>query len=730
MYFVPEGFSQADMNASLQLLATVNGERMPAPIKWSEEVGQFIFDEILYRQNGVSDSIISSLAQILRRINYSECGIGCDLDLDGWKVTINKTNQTFTLVDNKLKFLRPKTSYGFVHNQSLEFRNSDNGYRSFFAQGDGYVGLPNQAYGYFHWYHNNNHQKNASSNNTELTTAFLQKNFDQFYVRAGKHDSLDYNSSNVTTSINQSFKEFITVGSQSNLDSTRDDSETISLFSNTDGVFEFWSNGRRIFSQVASIGLNKVEMNRLPGGFYTAEVRLVDQNGQVLSTEVRQIANVAYGKNNGWYVTAGRALNSENGSLLKTGISYSNDLLYGSSAFLYSTENSAVFETNASRPMKISDFDISPTVGLLAGEKGASGYFRFGLANQSYGNFSFSHYAGAEVSSLYSSNASTSVNYTRSFGKVLGSYFYNKYEDTTSQQLQLTWSSKLAGILAQYNLGLQKGGYSIQNQNEVGIYANATFYFDRNTNGSINVAYQDSNLNTSASYYKDFKDSYGATTFGVDLSKRDSDDLGFNAFAKRLGTRGEVVGRVGHSNNQNNYSINYNSMFAASKDGYAFGRVSSQGAAMLVETPDLGTDTNYSFWTNDVPVGAGSKYAVPISSYSDISYVGIQSTDKKLDMNIRLPANIVRSHPGQVYSVKADVDVNMLYGGFLEDSLGAPVSGNIRLNNIQEQAYPNGLFSIASKKVLTDIEVETSNGIFKCDLRKEMPSHRYLCKPE
>lgn len=730
MYFVPEGFSQSDMDASLQLLVTINGEPMPAPIKWSGDKNQFVFDEDVYRQNNISEDVVTTLGQILKKINYSECGVGCDLDLDGWKVTINKTNQTFTLVDGKLRFLRPKTDYGFVHNQNLEFRDSENGNRSFFAQGDGYIGLPNQAYGYFHWYHNNNHSKNISTNNTELTTAFLQKNFDQFYVRGGRHDSLDYNSSSVSTSINQSFKEFVTVASQSNLDSTRDDSEKLSFFSNSDGVFELWTNGRRIFSQVASIGLNKIEMSRLPGGFYTVEVRLVDSNGQVLNTETRQIANVAYGKKSGWFVTAGRALDRDKGELLNGGFSYSNDFLYGTSALLYSTENLSVFETNASHPMKFKEFDISPTVGFLAGEKGTSGYFRFGLANQTYGNFNISHFSGNEVSSLYYGSGSTSVNVTRSFGKVLGSYFYNKFQETTSQQLQVTWSSRLAGVLAQYNIGLQKGGYSYRDQNEVGVFANATFYFDRNTNGSINVAYQDSSLNSSASYYKNFKDSLGATTLGVDLSKRDSDDLGFNAYAKRLGTRGEIVGRLGHSDGQNNYSINYNSMFAASKDGYAFGRVSSQGSAMLVETPNLGDDVDYSFWVDEVPVASGSKYAIPIGSYRDISYAGVQSIDKNLDMNIRLPANIVRSHPGQVYPVKADVDVTMLYSGFLEDSQGAPVSGVIHLSNIQETAYPNGLFSIASKKVLTDIKVETAKGNFNCDLRHESSSHRYLCKPE
>jgi len=37
-------------------------------------------------------------------------------------------------------------------------------------------------------------------------------------------------------------------------------------------------------------------------------------------------------------------------------------------------------------------------------------------------------------------------------------------------------------------------------------------------------------------------------------------------------------------------------------------------------------------------------------------------------MALKLPADIVRGHPGQVFSVTADVKLNLLYNGFFVDA--------------------------------------------------------------
>ena len=63
--------------------------------------------------------------------------------------------------------------------------------------------------------------------------------------------------------------------------------------------------------------------------------------------------------------------------------------------------------------------------------------------------------------------------------------------------------------------------------------------------------------------------------------------------------------------------------------------------------------------------------------YDDVSFARVVSGNDGLDMNIEVPANIVRAHPGQVYPAQAKVDINMVYSGLLIGPDGEPVGGRI-----------------------------------------------------
>ena len=49
----------------------------------------------------------------------------------------------------------------------------------------------------------------------------------------------------------------------------------------------------------------------LPGGYYPLEVRLVDRNGNVINSEVRDINNLNFASGqNSWHVTVGQEMNT------------------------------------------------------------------------------------------------------------------------------------------------------------------------------------------------------------------------------------------------------------------------------------------------------------------------------------------------------------------------------------------------------------------------------------
>ncbi|WP_431225872.1 hypothetical protein ACQ86O_27725 (plasmid) [Serratia sp. L9] len=449
------------------------------------------------------------------------------------------------------------------------------------------------------------------------------------------------------------------------------------------------------------------------------EVRLVNRNGQVLSRETQQIANVNYGTGSGWYLTLGKELNTQE-KIVNAGGSFQNSWFAASSSLLKGSGNAWAAESNLTRPMLIGDLNVAPTLGIMAGEKSTGGYASLSASSQTLGSLTVSQYQNTSISEYYQARNSTAFNYSRQVGPTRLSYNYNRYDRSELHQLQSSWNARGNGVWAVISTGVQKGGYN-QSDNNYGVFLNTTIMLD-NSNATFNAAYENDRLHTGGSYTRDFEDSTGTTTAGADFSEVGRTNS-FGVMGKRSGTRGDASLRVGVDDRVTNGSFNYNGMVAASKDGLALGRTSPSGVAMLVTTPNLG-DMKYGFRVEGHPVAGGSTYAVPLGSYQDVVFAGAQSVDTGTDMNIRLPANVVRAHPGQVYPVNAEVEMNMLYNGFLVTASGQPVSGTVKETG--DTVYPNGLFSVASSTLLRHITVEGQQQRYRCDLTEPKDS-RYLC---
>ncbi|AHG18521.1 hypothetical protein Z042_01870 [Chania multitudinisentens RB-25] len=720
-YQVPAGFSDAEHDISMQFLATLDNKPLPGPVSWSTRQNRLTFDEALYRKNGVSNEQIALLNKVLPQIPYAACPNGCDYTASGQTVSLDKIKQSLTITDSNQRYVQPQTMMGFIHNQSLNVRAASNDYRAVSAYGQGYLGLPWQSYGYMGWYYNDS--KNVDTRNTDqgVSTWYLQKNFATTYLRSGRQDSRDLAAGSVSTSLNPGFDQFVTLGSQDNLKRDHQSAGTMVLFASTEGDYEFYRDGRLIRRIPAVIGRNEIDYNQLPGGFYSVEIRLINRNGQEVSRENQQIANINYGGGNGWYVTLGKELDTQK-NLLSAGASFQTDWFAASSALLKGTDDKWAMEHNLTRPMQIAEVDITPTIGVMVGEKRIGGYASLSAGSPQLGYLSASQYQNTAVSDFYPANNSTALSYSRQFGPTRLSYNYSRYANSARHQLQSTWNWRGNGVWAVISTGLQKGGYD-NNSNNYGVYLNTTFMLDRNT-GTFNAAYNNGRLHTGGSYQREFEDSFGTTYAGVDFSEIGrTNAVGLNA--QRSGTRGDVSLRVGREDHITNGSFNYNGMLAASENGIALGRTSPSGAAMLVSTPELG-ETQYGFRVEGYPVAGGGTYAVPLASYQDVTFARAQTVDANMDMNIRLPANIIRAHPGQVYAVKAEVEMNLLYNGFMVDKLGAPVSGTLQESG--DTVHPNGLFSIASSALLKEVTLNGKQGRYRCDLSKPKGNY-YTCVP-
>ncbi|RQV74574.1 TcfC E-set like domain-containing protein [Burkholderia anthina] len=719
-YGVPEGFSAVELDDSANYVGTFNGRTLPGFISYSSANTSLQFDAAKYAANGILPADVDTIREVISKLDYKRCSKGCDVEIAGYYVTVDKLKRSISIRDSREDYIAPETGFGLVNNQAVDLRASSDGYRAVNVSGNTYVGLPFQSFGYMSWYANRSETRNYSGGQQGLSSYYLQKNFSRTYLRAGKQNNIDYEAGSVSTLLTPSFDQFVTVGSQTHL---RVDANTGSLilYSSAEGNYEFYRNGRLILKRPAVLGRNEISFADLPGGYYSVEIRLVDRNGNVVNRETREVNNLNFGASSGnaWHVTAGKEMGT-GGYLLEVAMSRNFKQFYLNGSMLAGQSGKWAAEVNVTRPTRLGGVDVTPTLGLLSGERSTGGYVNLSVASEALGSLMVSRYQNTNVSRFYFGQPSTGVSYSRLFRGVTFSYNYQRSKFSESQQAEARWNYRPNGLWGTFALGVQKGSY--QGSGGYGVYFNMTMVLDK-VQGSFSAAHARGQTQLSGDVRKDFQDSFGTTSVGLSAS-RIGTDYGVNVYGTRSGTRGDASLNLGQSSSGSNVDFNYRGMVAASKQGVAFGRYSSSGSAMLLKTPNI-PGMKYGFNVEGSPVAGNSTYAVPLNAYADVPFARVISNSETIDMNVEVPANIVRAHPGQVYAAKAKVDINMVYSGFLKDMNGNPLSG--KLLETGDKVHPNGLFSIVSKEMLSQITLDQNGHRYTCSL-KDANGNDFRCQ--
>ncbi|WP_459624675.1 TcfC E-set like domain-containing protein [Burkholderia sp. 3C] len=709
------------MDDSAHYVATFSGRTLPGFVAYSSETNELEFDEEKYRENGISAEDVAKLKRIVAQLDYKRCRNGCDTRIDGHFVTVDKIRRSIAIRDSRDDYVAPPTHFGIVSNHALDLRASSDAYRAANVNGNTWVGLPSQSFGYASWYVNNTWSRQYRGGTRGVSSYYLQKNFANTYVRAGKQNSIDYASGSVGTLISPSFDQFVTVGSQSHLKVSSNTASMI-LYATVDGNYEFYRSGRLVTKRPAVIGRNEISYADLPGGYYTMEVRLVDRNGNIVSRETREINNLSFGQSGGnaWHVTAGKELQF-GGYLLEAAASRNLKQFYLNTSVLAGQGGKWAAEANVTRPTRIAGAEVTPTLGILAGERGAGGYVNLAVSHETLGTLSFSRYQNTDVSRFYRGQPSMAASYSRNIRKASFNYNYQQSNFGRSHQAEVRWNYRPNGLWATFALGVQQGGFQ-RGRSGYGVYLNMTMTLDR-VQASFGAAHSGGQTQLNADVRKDFQDSFGTSSIGLNAN-RVGNDFGAYAYGSRSGTRGDASLNIGYSAAATNVDFNYRGMVAASRDGVALGRFAGSGSAMLLTTPKI-EGTKYGFNVEGNPVAGNGIYAVPLAAYRDVPFARVFSNSQDLDMNIEVPANVVRAHPGQVYSASARVDISMIYSGFLTDAEGRPLSGTIEESG--DTVHKNGLFSLVSKKMLPQLTVERDGKRYNCNL-KDVQGSYYRCQ--
>ncbi|MDN0119109.1 TcfC E-set like domain-containing protein [Yersinia frederiksenii] len=732
-HLVPAGFSAINEHRTLQLLGIFDGKTLPGPISFSESKNELSFDQQQYRNNHIDESSITLLEQILPQIPYLQCENGCDYILSNHRVMLDKVNNVVTITNNNSRYLMPVTTWGLVHNQSFDVRMTARNYSAMSARGQGYLGLPLQSYGFVQWFYNSvrtkNHYPFAGQSQYQQQTQigmgswYLQKNFQALYLRAGKQNNLDNSAGSIHTLLNPALDQFITLGSQSYLALDKPSAGSLVLYATVDGDYEIYRDNQLIRRIPAQLGRNEIDYNRLPGGYYNIDIRLVDHTGRVVSQETQTISNIGTQTNHGWFLTMGKsAIQDKNNPyhLAQFGRSMAIQNIQTNISLLVDNARHWAAEGNISHPLGLSSLNITPTLGVMSGEKRSGGYLRLNGGNSTVGYLSVARYQTPDISIYAPSSGSTSASYSRRFGPTQLSYQFNQYKNNQQHRIQSSWHWQRPRFGLNLSVGAQKGG-QWHSQNNYGVFINTTLSL-RQSSASINSAYTRQQLSTSANYQKEFTDNHGTSSLGISGSTSGKSN-GIGTFAQRSGSRGDISARMGVDNKIANGGINYNGMLAISPQGIALGRSSYSGSALLIKTPEL-SGTPYSFNAEGNPITGSGLYAIPIPRYQDRFFVRTHNNRSDLDMNIQLPVNIVRAHPGQVFVSEADITLDILYNGFLKDSQGQPVSGTIKETG--DNVHPNGLFAINSDVILKSITVQNGSVRYHCDMQQQR-NHIYLC---
>ncbi|MDN0089365.1 TcfC E-set like domain-containing protein [Yersinia nurmii] len=729
----PPGFTAIDEDSSKSLLGLVNGKYLPAPLHYSSQSKEISFDKELFSNNGINSETISLLDKLLPQIAYNECKSGCDYLLSGYRVTLDKVNNRLIIKDSSLDYLMPSTTWGIVHNQSLNLRVADNHYRAISANGQGYIGLPFQSFGYLSWFYNKTahvqqrwHQGEANKGIGQ--SWYLQKNFSSLYLRAGRKNHLDNGAARVQTLLSPGLDRFVTFGSQSYMAEKPTSAGTLTLYATQPGDFDIYRDEQFIRRFPAQLGRNEISYNQLPSGYYNADIRLIDRSGREISRESMPIANISFGGNTGWFATFGQSRptkfkekNPPTAYLLQLGRSFLTPWFNSNLSMLMDNDKRWAAEGNISRPMSLWSMDIAPTLGLMSGDQGLGGYLRLSGGNKTLGRWSISRYQTPNVSRYTSMGSSSAFSYGRHFGPTALSYNFNQSANRSQHRLQSDWHWQRPQYRINFSIGAKKD-WRNNRANDYGLFFNARLMLQQH-NIRLTSIYANEQLTSGIDYQHSRQNDGGGSGLSLN-STLSGKNHSMSSTVSRQGSQGNLSIDVGANNHTMFGGLRYSGMLAANTQGIALGPAGFGGGAMLVTTPEIGVP--YSFRVQGQPVIGGGTTAIPVPLYNYQSFADIQTSRSDMDMRINLPVNMIHAHPGQVFSAKADIQLTLLYNGFFRTQENQPVSGNIVETG--DEVHPNGLFSISSGKVLKYINVKNDTGSFLCDLSQQR-NHYYLCHP-
>ncbi|HEE8951258.1 MULTISPECIES: TcfC E-set like domain-containing protein [Providencia] len=722
VFKTPPGFENIGVGKESGFLVTYNGNALPGYVTYNSSTKLLSIDSRRYKENIFNSKDVKNVNEILKRINFEKCERGCEVQVDNNDVSIDKLNQTISIFDKNSKYITPQTNFGLVHNQTIDIKGNNDGYRSANISGNGYIGLPSQMYGYFNWYYNKRtYQNTQSSSNSAISTYYLQKNFDKYYVRAGKQNSLDYYAGAINSVISPSYNGFLTVGSQDNFsrENKQNGADVLTFFAMSEGSVDIERDGRVLLNRSSSVGKNEIDYRMLPSGYYPVEIIYFDKNGREMGRESQMINNVNYGnQGDNWHITAGKQLYDDS-NILEVGVGHDMQGYYGNILALAADNGKWTTDININKPLLFDEQVFQPTIGFRAGEKGIGGYASLAVGNSELGSITASYYQQDDVSDAYYTANSSSISYSRNFGANLVSYSYGRFYSSDYQQLQISRLFTGETFYANTSLGVKR-----QTNFGDGVYLNLTLSY-KDSQARLNIYNSSGDVAYSASYQKEWIDQFGSTTANIDYGhSKDNDNITLSA--GRSGSLGELNTSVGFDRNNTQGSLYYRGGLSVSKYGVYPGRYNNSGSVLLVDTPANEGGSYYGFNVFGNPVTSGRIYSVPINSYKPIGYASVSNNNAEdIDMQIEVPVNVLKSHPGQVYYSKALVNINQIYSGFMRNKLGEPVSGTLSNG---ELVYRNGLFSFNSEKVLKDISLSHGNVNYKCDLTLKK-DNGYVCIP-
>ena len=89
-YGVPEGFSEIELDNTASYVATYEGKTLPGLVNYSQKRAAMVFDAELYAANGISVEEINAIRGVVSKIDYKQCVNGCDMQVAGHYVTVDK----------------------------------------------------------------------------------------------------------------------------------------------------------------------------------------------------------------------------------------------------------------------------------------------------------------------------------------------------------------------------------------------------------------------------------------------------------------------------------------------------------------------------------------------------------------------------------------------------------------------------------------------------------------